>query len=301
MKIILAIILFTCATFFISANFRAKQQSPEQTTGYHYTLEQPDEIHILPETLIEVSGLTDLSSTEIACVQDEKGIIFTYNLTDKLISDEIIFAGDGDYEGVTRAKGILFSLTSEGTLYEIRPGDGQAETKMYDLELTAPDNEGLCYDEKENRLLIAPKSKLGKGTEYKDQRAVFVFDLKKRKMEKEPLFKYNVSDIYSYASEHKLAVHPRYNKNGTDSKDPKFRPSTLAVHPVTDEIYMISAEDFCLVIFDKTGNIKGFTSLNTEIFSKPEGLTFFPDGTMIITNEGVNTQPTLVVFKPKKQ
>jgi hypothetical protein len=280
---------------------RIEPLNGQPKSAFSYSLDQPDEIHILPSQLTEVSGLTDLSATEIACVQDEQGVIFTYNLVSKATGPEITFAADGDYEGLTRVHDILFALSSEGTLYEVKPSRGKPETEIYTLGLTTPDNEGLCYDEEENRLLIAPKSKLGKGPEYKDARAIFVFDLKKRKMEKEPLFYYNVSDIYAYATEHDLPVHQPYKKNGTASKHPNFRPSSLSVHPLTQEIYVISAEDFCLVVFDKEGTITGFTSLDPGIFSKPEGLTFFPDGTMVVTNEGVAGEPTAVVFNPKGQ
>lgn len=44
-----------------------------------YNLNEPSSVITLPQTLHEVSGLTDFSNTEIACVQDEKGIIFIYD------------------------------------------------------------------------------------------------------------------------------------------------------------------------------------------------------------------------------
>jgi uncharacterized protein YjiK len=272
----------------------------KQSLSLPYSLNQPDDVHILPAQLMEVSGLTDLSATEIACVQDEKGVIFTYDLVSKTTGPEITFAAEGDYEGLTRVDDILFALSSEGVLHEIKQARGKLKTEIYPLPLTSPDNEGLCYDEKENRLLIAPKSKLGKGPEYKDARAIFVFDLHKREMEKEPLFYYNVSDIYAYAELHDLPVHTSYKKNGTASKHPNFRPSSLSIHPHTQEIYVVSAEDLCLVVFDKKGTVTGFSSLDPKIFSKPEGITFFPDGTMVITNEGVTGAPTAIVFHPKE-
>ena len=49
------------------------------TSGYD--LKSPSKVLILPEILREVSGLTDIDATTIACVQDEKGIIFIGELS----------------------------------------------------------------------------------------------------------------------------------------------------------------------------------------------------------------------------
>ena len=56
----------------------------------------------LPEVLEEVSGIHYLSGNKMACVQDEDGIIFIYNLDTDLVEKTINFSKSGDYEGVAR-------------------------------------------------------------------------------------------------------------------------------------------------------------------------------------------------------
>ena len=54
-------------------------------------------------------GLTDVSASEVALVQDEKGVIFVYDLRKRSVAQEIRFGPSGDYEGLTRC------INSRGT------------------------------------------------------------------------------------------------------------------------------------------------------------------------------------------
>ena len=76
----------------------------------------------------------------------------------------------------------------------------------------------------------------------------------------------------------------------------KFRPSAMAIHPITKKLYLLSAVDHSLFIFNESGVIEQIEQLNPVLFNKSEGLTFFPNGDMIITNEGQTGTPTLLRF-----
>ncbi|MBL7914212.1 MAG: SdiA-regulated domain-containing protein, partial [Bacteroidia bacterium] len=78
-----------------------------------------------------------------------------------------------------------------------------------------------------------------------------------------------------------------------------FRPSSLAVHPLTDEIYIISAADFMLVVMDRNGSIVHIKPLDKQVYPKAEGITFLKDGTMIITSEAGGKFPYLNVINFK--
>ena len=54
----------------------------------------------LPEELNEISGIAWLQGNTFACVQDEEGYIFIYDLDQEKITTKIKFAGPGDYEGI---------------------------------------------------------------------------------------------------------------------------------------------------------------------------------------------------------
>jgi uncharacterized protein YjiK len=145
---------------------------------------------------------------------------------------------------------------------------------------------------------LAPKSKSGKGPEFKDIRAIYSIDLATKKLKKEPLFIINVSEIEAFANEKGIALPQKLSKLSADSISAlKFMPSELAVHPKSDEIYIISAVDHTMAVFSKSGELLNFIYLDEKLFNKPEGITFLENGDLIITNEGQMGVPTLLKFQ----
>src|SRR5687767_9620546 len=114
---------------FYSSCANGKKEPQKSTTGFD--LSHPSSIQPLPSELLEISGLTDVSDSKIACVQDEKGIIYIYDLVSKKIVDKIPFAADADYEGLTRVHDDLYTLSSEGKLYETKSAWKKPQTKVY--------------------------------------------------------------------------------------------------------------------------------------------------------------------------
>ncbi|MBK9544220.1 MAG: hypothetical protein IPO49_18210 [Bacteroidetes bacterium] len=56
-------------------------------------------------------------------------------------------------------------------------------------------------DTDNNRLLVACKSKLGKGAEFKDKRVIYGFDLSTKKLSSEPVFSFDIATIKAFAQE----------------------------------------------------------------------------------------------------
>ncbi|MEY3237633.1 MAG: hypothetical protein RI883_1734 [Bacteroidota bacterium] len=258
---------------------------------------KPDFILDLPFELREISGVTKVNTNEIACVQDENGIIFIYDLESDSIIRQFHFGNNGDYEGIARVDSTFYVLRSDATLIEINsPWDS---TNVIETKLNIPNlnNEGLCFDQRTNSLLLAPKSKSGKGSEFKDGRAIYSIDLATKKLNETPLFVISVSEIEAFANEKGIELPQKLSKISADSISAlKFMPSELAVHPKTDEIYILSAVDHTMAVFTKNGEIVNFICLDSDLFNKPEGLTFLDNGDLIITNEGQMGVPTLLKF-----
>lgn len=273
----------------------------EKITGYNLT--NPVATHILPDTLHEISGLTNVDTNSFACVQDENGILFIYDVAKNEIKKQYSFGFDGDYEGITRVGKTIFILRSDGTLFEIVNYDSKDfKLTSYNTGIPANNNEGLCYDQDSNRLLIACKGKIGKGPEYKDKRVIYAFDLKTKTLSKEPVFDFNLTDIKQFVTNNKINLPSRIKKKGK-IKEPiiKFRTSAICIHPSTKKLYLLSASDYLLFIYNMNGNIEHVEQLNPKLFNKAEGITFFDNGDMLITNEGQDKKPTLLRFNYKKE
>ncbi|MBK6610344.1 MAG: SdiA-regulated domain-containing protein [Sphingobacteriales bacterium] len=265
---------------------------------FKYCLDKPTTQHQLPKILNEVSGLTDIDASTVACVQDELGIVFLYNFKSGEIISRHPFDSIGDFEGLTYAQNTLYILRSDGRLTEWNNFPEDKTPLTHDLlELATANNEGLCYDPNYNRLLIAAKSK-PRNHDQKSERFIYAYDLATKKLVEEPVYSLNTAYLEQKAKSFNIEQKDT-NAQG-QIKPFNFRPASLSVHPITNDIYIISAADKILLTINRQGEVTCMKPLNSEMYTKAEGITFLNDGTMIITNEAAGKTPTLFVFKMKR-
>ena len=92
----------------------------------------------LPKELKEISANVFVDDIRMACVQDNDGIIYIYNLQTEKFDDQIQFAGKGDFEGLALVRNTFYVLRSDGHLYEVQPQKGKSPlVKTYQLPLKA--------------------------------------------------------------------------------------------------------------------------------------------------------------------
>lgn len=268
--------------------FACTQSTRAQIAGYD--LHAPYKLLALPDTLREVSGITALGKGRVACVQDENGIIFICDLATGKLEREYVFAADGDYEGIARVGDTLYVLRSDGVLFKSVEGEKAISIPTH---IPAPNNEGLCYDEAGQRLLIACKARSGKGHEHKNKRQIYAFDLKTGTRSPEAVFEFDVPSIRQFVKSRHIPLPLKEKKNGSREDVLKFTPSAIAIHPLSRKLYLISSTDRMLFVFDAQGNAEQVAPLNPEIFYKPEGLIFLDNGDLLITNEGKRNTPSI--------
>lgn len=267
-----------------------------------YDLAHPSETIVLPDTLREISGVTCVDSVTLGCVQDENGVLFTYDLQKNEILNTIQFHLDGDYEGLAKVDNDMYILRSDGVIFEISNyAATNFTTTTHQTQIPAPNNEGFCYDKANNRLLVGCKGKLGKGSEMKDMRAIYSFDLETKTISEKPVFEFNVSEIKKYVQDNNIAV-PTKSKKGGQKVEPniKFMISALCIHPKTKELYILSAADHLLFIYDDKNVLKHVEPLDQKIFNKAEGIAFMEDGSLYVSNEAQEKKPTLLKFQYNK-
>lgn len=264
-----------------------------------YQFSKPCAFYNLPDTLYEVSGLTDIDSAHVGCVQDEKGIVFSYNVFKSRIESHSTFYGDGDYEGITKAGNDVYVLRSDGILFRIKDyvKGNSIVTDSFDTHIPINNNEGLCFDEKNNILLIAAKGKTKKTKTTQNLRYIYGFKLDSLMMIDTALLVIDINDIAMKLEGKKVSLPPSIKKNGVVKEgNLKFKPSSIAIHPINDRLYILSAADNLLLVFSRNGKIEDVNLLPSKLFPKPEGLTFLPNGDMFIANEGKGGNANLMRF-----
>jgi uncharacterized protein YjiK len=232
-----------------------------------YRLDAPDTAFVLPPALREVSGLTAFADGRLGAVQDEDGVLYVLDAATGAVASEHRFHGAGDFEGVEAVGEAVWVLRSNGTLYEIAGGTGAVTEHETALDGDC-DAEGLAYEAAGNRLLIACKEDAG--SELPGVRAIYAFDLRENRLSERP-----------------VALLDRRRLDG----DAPFKPSALAVHPRTGQVYVLSSVRKALAVLGSDGRIAAALALPEARYPQPEGLAFLPDGTLFIANEGAAGLP----------
>ncbi len=271
-------------------------------TPIHYNMSEPDTIYELPYALHEISGITKISDNIIACIQDENGIIYFYNIENGKADKMSYFARNGDYEGITSAENSLWVLRSDGVLFDVTGYRSEiADYKNFRLEVPARNIEGLCFDKANNRLLIGPKDHFTGKEESRKKRFIYAFDLKTKMTSPLPVFTFNMKTVKKFAEENHIDIPYKHKKNDKKEPDIEFRISEIAINPVTDKLFVLSGMEQLLMVFSLNGEIEYMEKLDDDIYKQPEGLTFLDNGDMLISNESRNKKPTIVRCNFRKE
>ena len=225
----------------------------------------------LPSILKEVSGIAFLEPNRLACIQDERGSIYIYNLETSSLDREIDFAGRGDYEGISIHENTAYVLESNGTIFRVRDFLGNARTEVFKTFFSSKNNtEGVFYEAAKDRLLIAVK---GKDPVSDDYKGIYEVELPSMKVDKTPVFKLTFEeDIFD-------------DIRKEDVED-TFFPSEVAVDPTSGEVLILEAREPRLLILSPDGKPKALHVLSKKLFPQPEGLAFDASGNLYISNEG---------------
>ena len=251
-----------------------------------YNLAKPTERFTVEKGLREISGLAWYKKDHFVTIQDEDGEIFVFDLSRKKVIDKIKFTKDGDYEDIAMVGKKVYVIRSDGTLFKVKDlGDKDQETKKYKTALDEGNNtEGLCYDEKNKRLLVLCKEDPGK--KLKGKRAIYAWSLKKKKLSKKPVFTIDED-----------AVETLLDEQGMKTKNFHFKPSGIAIHPLNGKIYVISSVGKVLVVLNSKGWIESVHRLGKKNFEQPEGICFMQNGDLLISNEGKKKKGNILLFK----
>lgn len=238
----------------------------------------------LPEELMEVSGIDWIGDNKIACIQDEDGTIFIFDLNTSKIEKRIDFAGPGDYEDIHIVGENAYVLRSDGEIFEVQNYlSATPKTKTYPNFLSEKQNmESLAWDKKNNRLLLAVKDREPEDDSYK---GVYQFSLNDKDLKEEPVYRLEMED-------HLL------NDRDVQLRK-KLRPSGLSMHPENGIFYILDGRASQLVIASSKLKPEKRYALKEDEFEQAEGITFSEDGRLFISNEGKGEKANImeVVFK----
>jgi uncharacterized protein YjiK len=238
----------------------------------------------LPDQLEEISGLAATSDGRVFAHNDERGNIYEIDPKEgKIVKRFAVGEKDlkADFEGLAIAGDRFYLVTSGGEILEFleAKNGGRALYNKYETGLTPEyDVEGLCHDPSTRSLLLACKGKAGSRYESESVKAVYAFSLATGKLEQLPRF---VLDMAQFQG--KLRSHD-------------IRPSSIERHPLRGTFFLLAFQGAAIIELSKDGKVLGAANIPRSVHPQPEGLTFLPDGTMVISNEGVDEPGNIVLY-----
>ena len=221
----------------------------------------------LSKELLEISGLAWYEES-LAGVEDESGIVYLLNPRTGEIEQKIKFSLPGDFEAVEVIGKQFYTLTSSGTIFTFNEKNPVSEIISTPLNWRN-DAEGLAYDEVNNQLLILCKEKGGDGAPS-GTKSIFALDMNTHIMDENPVINLSIDE---------LRAHKDFKK---------YKPSGLAVDPLTCDLYILSSVGKAIVVLHPDYNIKKVKKLQGKTYHQPEGIAFDPEGNLYICNEGSN-------------
>jgi len=295
--------LMVCTMFVSFCNPGTEGKIPPAKDLLRYKLESPDDRYKLPAYLEEISGLSYYGKGKIACVQDEKAYIYILNLEKEKIIEKYDFGSDADYEDICVIGKTAYILRNNGHIYRIKDFKKKdRKVKKYKTEFKEKnDTEGMAHDPSSNSLLIACKGSpsIDKEKLYEGYKAIYRFDLEEKKLIETPHFLIDLERLDSYIDRSaftKFSVQVAKRLRLVESET-SFKPSGLAIHPIDDEIYIISSVGKLLIILNRNGKVQNVVELDPKIFRQPEGICFSPSGDMFISNEGKGGKGYILKFE----
>jgi len=297
---------------FFSCSF-TKRNKPEiyfrlDEYEFRYDVNSPEKTWDMPHELAEISGLTYIDKNRLACNQDEKGNIYIYNIKKGELEDKIKFNGPGDYEAIEIIGNDMWIIKSNGHLYRVKDFMKKNKPKVHKHKTLFDDRnniEGMGYYPARKTLLIACKGypflEEKKQKEAKRYKAVYEYNPETDKLNKKPFFLIPLDSIRHYKNYNTMTLIGIELSSEFDNAEGEvsFKPSGIAVHPVTGNIYVLASVGKTLAVLNPQGRILALISLNKKIHKQPEGICFSPDGTLYISNEGKGSKGTIMEFYMK--
>ena len=213
--------------------------------------------------------------------------LYLFDHKDEKVVNEIKFGKKGDYEGVANSDNIAYVIRSDGRLYHFEIKNEPEVTKI-ELPFTSKnDLEGITRGHKKSEFYIACKRSPKIFDNDIKGRAIYQYSAAKDKVKQKPYI-HLTTEMFEQAL---LKVGLK------SSKYMPFMPSGIAIHPHTEDVFLISSVGKLLVVLNKSGKIITMAPLKRSLFRQPEGITFDTEGNLYIASEGRGLKGYILKFE----
>ena len=233
----------------------------------------------LPLELDEISGVAFYPvDSSIFAINDEKGWLYKIKRNTQIKRWK--FSSGADFEDVVLLDSIFYVLQSNGNILRLTFSEqNTVQVEQFYFDRTGKSEnefEILYYDPGKKKMILICKDC---ESDKKKSLTTFSFDPYSGQYSDQS-FQVDVTKIAAAIGEEKI----------------RFKPSAASINPKTGDLFIISAINKLLVIADTDGHFKQVYKIDPGIFKQPEGLSFTPNGDLIISNEAADVGVADILF-----
>lgn len=258
-----------------SSKGQKKMKSPNG-----YDLNNPEVIN-LTKKIDQISGIVySEADSSLFAIDDDNGDLYNITLAKDPKIKKWKFGKNADYEDIALVDSMFYILESSGKIISFPFQFPIADVEKYTIDLRGSNEfESLYFEPGRNTLvMLCKKCKRDNAGEV----SAFGFDIQKKTFTDVPV----------------LILFQDEVESNLGKKTGRIKASATAMHPVTEEIFIISSINKLLIIADQDYNIKEVYDLRRSVFEQPEGICFAPDGTLFVSNEaGEKSKANILIFK----
>src|SRR4030095_386430 len=275
-KLFCLIGFFSFSWFLLSCHSKSGEKL---TSPPGYNLNKP-QIFKLPSSLDEISGIVYYQKdNSVLAINDERGWLYKIFLSNRNEIQKWKYAAGADFEDVVLVDSTFYVLQSNGKLLSFKfITPDSISTTSYQSPIPGKNEFEILYKNKDQNELIM----LCKDCESDDKNSLssYAFNLETHSFVPTPAYVIDVQKIETLM----------------DEKGLHFKPSAAAIHPITGELYIVSSVNKLLVAADKNGNPSKVYRISAKLYKQPEGLTFSPNGDMVISNESADIGAANILY-----
>ncbi|HYF32672.1 MAG TPA: SdiA-regulated domain-containing protein [Chitinophagaceae bacterium] len=271
--------LYLLFAFVMLSACQSKADESSFTSPPGYNLNRPV-IFKLPPALDEISGIVyNQKDHSVLAINDEHGWLYKVHLKRDIDLQKWQYYKGADFEDLALVDSTFYVLESNGNIIRFRfHTPDSAEVKEFVFPLQGRNEFEILFHDKTKRQLVL----LCKDCEADDKNSLsaYAFNLDNSTYLPAPAFVIDIRKIEEIMDEKKL----------------RFKPSAATVHPLSGDLFIISAINKVLVVTNLEGVPKAVYKVNSKLYKQPEGIAFTPRGDMLVSNEFADIGTANILF-----
>jgi hypothetical protein len=280
-------------------NYYHQQASHFIKESGYFDLVHPESITNLPMGVNAFTDFVIMDSIHLICLDDQIGGVLVYDIKSNNSEGYLPTGIDLKIKEITKIDSTIILVDENMDLHFLLPPyDSSSIITNASLRDISFISSGMCLHEQTKRLFFVAETDIENEIQ---NYSIYTFNLNQRKLNERALFEIKPEEIEMFAITNniQLPINRIDDNDGDTVQNFSFKPEVIAVHPKTNEIYVLSSTDRSLVVYNQFGHVVNYTTLSQELFSQPKAMTFYPNGDLLLTNSDLKN-PSIVRIKWNK-